>query len=739
MKILAIRGKNLASLEGEFEINFTIEPLKSAGIFAITGSTGSGKSTLLDALCLALFDETPRTHRATENSIQITDVKNKTINQKDSRNILRRGTSEGYAEVDFLSLGAETFRSRWSVRRSRDKVDGALQGTEIKLINLSTNFEEQGTKTELLLKISMLIGLTFEQFTRAVLLAQGDFATFLKATQKEKAELLEKLTGTEIYSQISKLIYEKTKISEQELNHIRERIKDVELISDENIEILNAEKQTVIQEVERINNEIEILQAKIKWLVDESSLKEGIRQAEQQLTDAKKRIDEARSRYDYLNQVDQVQEIRDSFKELQTLNKQLAELEHNLIYREKLCAENELLLKKSTEDIAIQEDCFLQYNEKWEIVKPKIRQARELDIQIAGAKTNVQEAEKEYKQVGEKKMKLEKYITVLQASINAMTKQISELELWFNQNKNCKSVVKDVTLIINLLHDVDNAKKQNDNHSKILINNNSVLENKISELVELTEESERLNRLLPADIAKLREKLENGKPCPVCGSEHHPFSTIGGESLEEEKLNETKNIVAQKITDLSREIDTIKNENIRLMSNMESYTNISKETLDKLEHHLLDYQDWKAEFEKGSLQNSLQSLAETWSRNEENLHKANRDFGDSQTNLQLSQKQLIEITENFVLQEEKFKKLQSDFEKLQKERVNLFDGKSADEVENQYAKKGKELTDKLSKLKEEKNNYVVVGEKLKGIIKQVSEEITKFVERSNSLQTPAGY
>ena len=59
MKIVAIRGKNLASLEGEFMIDFTVEPLCSAGIFAITGSTGAGKSTLLDALCLALFDCTP--------------------------------------------------------------------------------------------------------------------------------------------------------------------------------------------------------------------------------------------------------------------------------------------------------------------------------------------------------------------------------------------------------------------------------------------------------------------------------------------------------------------------------------------------------------------------------------------------------------------------------------------------------------------------------------------------------
>ena len=74
MKILAIRGRNLASLEGDFEIDFTVEPLLSAGIFAISGPTGAGKSTLLDTMCLALFARTPRTDQAKENNVKLQDV-----------------------------------------------------------------------------------------------------------------------------------------------------------------------------------------------------------------------------------------------------------------------------------------------------------------------------------------------------------------------------------------------------------------------------------------------------------------------------------------------------------------------------------------------------------------------------------------------------------------------------------------------------------------------------------------
>jgi len=220
MKILAIRGKNIASLDGEFSVDFTCDPLFSAGLFAITGPTGAGKSTLLDVLCLALFDKTPRMNRARENGVLLPDVQDKTLSQNDCRSLLRRGTAKGYAEVDFLAVDGENYRARWSVRRARNRVDGSLQPSEIRLYNLSSGDEEQGGKGELLRRISDLLGLSFEQFTRAVLLAQGDFATFLKAPEEEKADLLEKLTGTEIYSRISQAVFAHAK-------EVRERYEEI--------------------------------------------------------------------------------------------------------------------------------------------------------------------------------------------------------------------------------------------------------------------------------------------------------------------------------------------------------------------------------------------------------------------------------------------------------------------------------------------------------------------------------
>lgn len=186
MKVLAIRGRNLASLEGEFEVDFTVEPLLSAGIFAISGPTGAGKSTILDAMCLALFARTPRTDQAKENKVYLRDVNDEVLPQSDPRFLLRRGAASGYAEIDFTALNGHRYRSRWTVGRARDKENGRLKVPCLTLYNIDMEKEEQGTRSELLTRIIELIGLTFDQFTRSVLLAQNDFSTFLKAEQGKR-------------------------------------------------------------------------------------------------------------------------------------------------------------------------------------------------------------------------------------------------------------------------------------------------------------------------------------------------------------------------------------------------------------------------------------------------------------------------------------------------------------------------------------------------------------------------
>ena len=246
MKIIAIRLKNLTSIEGSVEIDFTEEPLRSAGIFAISGPTGAGKSTLLDALCLALYDKAPRFANSVE-SISLSDVGDNQINQSDVRNLLRRGTGEGYAEVDFQGVDGHRYRSRWSVRRTRSKSNGSLQPQVLEVKDLDTGQKYQGTKKELLAQLVELVGLTYEQFTRTVLLAQNDFATFLKSRGTAKAELLEKLTGTSIYSRISQEVFAKNKAAQEEVALIHSRMSVIELMPEEELLALQKEKEQLTE------------------------------------------------------------------------------------------------------------------------------------------------------------------------------------------------------------------------------------------------------------------------------------------------------------------------------------------------------------------------------------------------------------------------------------------------------------------------------------------------------------
>ena len=210
MKILRIAGANLASL-ATFEVDFEAEPLRSAGVYAITGPTGAGKSTLLDAMCLALYGETPRINGRGGAPVLDGYGKDGTARMLSSNqvgNVLRRGASEGFAEVDFVGVDQQRYRARWELRRAFGRPDGALQNATSTLHRLAADRALAaalgGTATETREAIASRVGLSFEQFRRAVLLAQGDFAAFLRAKADERAALLERMTGTEIYAEISR-------------------------------------------------------------------------------------------------------------------------------------------------------------------------------------------------------------------------------------------------------------------------------------------------------------------------------------------------------------------------------------------------------------------------------------------------------------------------------------------------------------------------------------------------------
>ena len=188
MKILRIRLRNLNSLRNDQEVDFTKEPLRSSGLFAITGATGSGKTTLLDALTLALFGRSPRYG-----------------NEANPEHVMSRHCGECSAEVEF-EVPSGVYRAVWERRRARKKPDGEMQAPRRYVYDANGSTLAQQVR-EADAKIEELLHLDYDRFLRSVLLAQGDFAKFLESDEKERAELLESLTGTVIYSRLGELAY----------------------------------------------------------------------------------------------------------------------------------------------------------------------------------------------------------------------------------------------------------------------------------------------------------------------------------------------------------------------------------------------------------------------------------------------------------------------------------------------------------------------------------------------------
>ncbi|MGH8484669.1 MAG: AAA family ATPase, partial [Pseudomonas sp.] len=325
MKILAIRLKNLASLAGPFEIDFTAEPLASAGLFAITGPTGAGKSTLLDALCLALFGAVPRlSNIGRETKLPEVDSD---ILTSDPRTLLRRGTGSGFAEVDFVGIDGRRYRARWEANRARDKANGKLQGSRQSLHDLdSEQLLSNQSKGEYKQLIESCLGLNFEQFTRAVMLAQSEFSAFLKADDKDRSELLEKLTNTAIYSQLGRRAYSKSKEAEDTHKALQDQAAGVMPMAPEARADLDLRYAGALERLKGEQAQLRQLELQRAWLTELKQLQAQVHSSNEQLHSAQQHSSNLQGERLNLARLEHLAPQRHQFARLQTLSSQLSPL-----------------------------------------------------------------------------------------------------------------------------------------------------------------------------------------------------------------------------------------------------------------------------------------------------------------------------------------------------------------------------------------------------------------------------
>ena len=434
MKILAIRGKNLASLAGEFEIDFQQQPLASAGLFAISGPTGAGKSTLLDALCLALYDKTPRLQQAGSKGVQLRDVGDETLPPHDARNLLRRGCTDAYAEVDFIGNDHRHYRSRWSVRRARGRVDGKLQAADMELIRLQDQQSLGGRKTEVQEEIIEKLGLNFDQFTRAVLLAQNEFSVFLKAPDDERAGLLETLTGTDEYSRISMRAFERAKLENQTLADLNAQLALQLPLSSEAREALEAQKLTLDQALADNAQQKCLLDKHLQW----QALYQALQTAKHEALDAFEQSQaahrQAQNRRDDLARVEAVQDARPLLANCERLAQDCLHSQNTVKQ-----AEQRLNQAQEAESIAhTQQQQAQQQLEQIELQQRQatadLIQARALDTEINTLKPNHQQQQQAWLSQQKNQQSLETTLAAKQTHQQQATHDLARTQDWLQQH-----------------------------------------------------------------------------------------------------------------------------------------------------------------------------------------------------------------------------------------------------------------------------------------------------------------
>lgn len=319
MRILAIRGENLASLAEPFALEFEQEPLRSCGLFAITGETGAGKSTILDALCLALYDTFPRVE-ATEGSERAPDPSGELLAMRDPAPILRRGAGAGYAEVDFVARDGRRYRARCGLQRARGKATGKLQKRSRSLWRIDT----AGAVIEALesgvapvnRRIVELTDLTFDQFCRTALLAQGDFDAFLRADAGKRADLLEKITGAEIYGRLSQRAYEAARAAQENLAELERRQGDFVLLTEEDRAARQAEIENLSQTRGEAESENATIQNSLRRLEIHAQAQERLRQAKAELAAATRALEELAPQAAQLERIARAEPLRTPWRNM---------------------------------------------------------------------------------------------------------------------------------------------------------------------------------------------------------------------------------------------------------------------------------------------------------------------------------------------------------------------------------------------------------------------------------------
>ena len=542
MKIISIKLRNINSLKGDWEVDFTQAPLKDSGLFAIVGSTGSGKSTLLDCITLSLFNKIPRLGNISKDSISTGGW------------IMTRQEKECYAQVNY-SCKSGVFTSKWSIAKTRNGEnfqDYAMQVYDENGVPLTDK------KGDVPAKNAALIGLNYEQFIKAILLSQGEFAKFLQSDAKDKAKLLEEITGQKDYRRLGKRAFEyhkKLKVEVEQQETIAANVKS-NLLSEE---VYNGLKEAIKQ----LDEELLILRQTNVTLTKKIATKKQIEEYQKDVDNRNINIDNLKNSIDqfnvqyaqtlknYENLLPHKENINEFIRlttEGETQAAAIKELQNKIDIKQLQIGETlikiETLLKVpvSTEDYLDKLETF-KANVLGKLQQKKqIQQSLNLNLtKTKNLLNNILFAEerKLLNQAGNNTQLLQQLNIRLSSNQNQakafcttnnlQPEKIGERLIYLRQQQNdftrLEEYVKDFVRINQNMQKLAVEETTASGEIAVLQEQVKIFEIQENELIGKFKETEkeREHLLSVKKLEEYRKELVEGEACPLCGSEVHPY------------------------------------------------------------------------------------------------------------------------------------------------------------------------------------------------------------------------
>ena len=630
MKLISLEFQNIASFSDKVIIDFEDDPLKHASIYAIVGETGSGKSTILDAISLALYGDAPRFNNGTRNKVKVYMGGETNQSPNDPRNIMRRGSKECHIKLAFSNNGV-TYHASWSTSRSR-KNFGATErslavvnsdGTEKNIVTISKG----GIKPLTDPKFEEAVGLNYEQFLRTILLSQGEFASFLKAEDIQKAEILEQITGTQIYRAIGEKISKHNKEAKEQLENVRN---EINAFAQNKLE--DTELQSVTDELSQLKNKFHEIEDNIKkverasdWLAQKQDCETNISNEKNNYDHLKVKWDScAQARFQLATHDVLQQNAGEQFAKYKNAKQQMEQAEISLEKAKNERQQLETVKARKSQLYDKLKEKLLQAQTKANDAKPRIQEARRLKTQMSEVRKTLDEKTEQKNVYVRRKTQAEEDIKDKQSELQLKQEALGKARSEFEPLKRHAAMVAHSNGLEEILKNLKRQQKELRDGQGVIQSCKAKLNTFIAQSEKLkatrdqaiaqvcvrcehlkqliiqeeedVQRCERLESKLKAEldaymqmanetVEGLRSLLAEGQQCPVCGSTEHPLTD--GKILEEVDAKLREQVQSKK-----KECKDNSNKLSKLNNNLHEHRNeltLLKATLERYDYtHLPD-------------------------------------------------------------------------------------------------------------------------------------------------------